>query len=63
MSQYTSREIAAKLYRYASLLKAEALKQSAIEELTGGETVNALDHEAEEAQTMANYLHEIKERI
>lgn len=63
MPCYNSREIAAKLYRYASLVEGEAKKRKALEELTDEQTWLALESEAEEAQAMANYLHDIKEPI
>lgn len=60
---YTSREIADKLYRYARLIEAEANRRKALSELTEAENWLALEREAEETQSMANYLHEIKERL
>lgn len=64
MSQYTSREIATKLYRYALLVEGEMNRQRALGEITGNEEEwVALEREHEEAQAMANYLHELKERI
>lgn len=63
-TRYGSREIAAKLFLYASLVEGEMYKRKAVEEVTGYPlTWLALEAERDEAQAMANYLHELKEPI
>lgn len=58
-----SREIATKLFRYAAFVRAEAERRRTIDEITGEDYYSRLEDEAQEAQVIANWLHDLKENI
>lgn len=58
-----TREIATKLFRYAALVRAEAERRRTIDEITGEDYSSSLEDEAQEVQSMANWLHDLKENI
>jgi hypothetical protein len=64
---YTTRQVSAKLRRYADFLEAEKHRAAALFDLTNrdstAETVRALEDEIEEVTAMANHLWEAKEQI
>lgn len=58
-----TREIATKLFRYAALVRAESERLRTIDEITGQDYCSHLENEAQEVQSMANDLWDMKENI